>query len=393
MKILMVLSDNTYPPDIRVGKEANSLIKNGHSIHLICRNEGNQKIQENVSGVNVNRINMRQEFLIDHVTLFILLVRQILKVARKNNVDILHVHDVPMAPSTILAGKVLGKKIVLDLHENYPAMIGYAGPVKKKSFGIRMVVKVLEMMERFSCRMADHIIVVEKEAKDRLQEEMGIPENKITIVSNHADITKLDEVGNEDIHLKQPNIVYSGGLSLHRGMDTVLEALEIVNQDREVYLYIIGGKEREIQVLGLDKQMKELKLEDKIEMTGWISFSDSISYVKKSDVCIIPHHSNPHTESTIPHKIFQFMYLRKPILVSDVGPLKRVVDGTNSGLVFKAGDAIDLAQKINKILNSKEQWEAMGDNGRKAVQERYNWNMESRKLISLYDNLEKQQKS
>ncbi|MCK5310423.1 MAG: glycosyltransferase, partial [Thermoplasmata archaeon] len=117
------------------------------------------------------------------------------------------------------------------------------------------------------------------------------------------------------------------------------------------------------------------------------------SYVKKSDVCIIPHHSNPHTESTIPHKIFQFMYLRKPILVSDVGPLKRVVDGTNSGLVFKAGDAIDLAQKINKILNSKEQWEAMGDNGRKAVQERYNWNMESRKLISLYDNLEKQQKS
>jgi len=106
-------------------------------------------------------------------------------------------------------------------------------------------------------------------------------------------------------------------------------------------------------------------------------------------VCIIPHVSNEHTETTIPHKLFQYMYMRKPVVVSDCRPLQRIVMETNSGAVFKSGDEFDFARVILQLFENDLLRKQMGENGNRAVIGKYNWENSSRSLIGLYSNLER----
>lgn len=376
----MVLSDNTYPPDIRVEKEADALLKAGHEVFLVCSMAKGQDKNDDVKGLKVHRINIRQSLLIGHLLFQIIAFLKLLVLIRKFSIDHIHVHDLPLAIPAILAGKISDRKVVLDLHENYPAMMALVSP--------NIVVSILKKIEWFSCYHTDKIIVVVDEAKDRLA-DMGITKGKIHIVSNYADIEKLKHIDDVKKPLNKPALVYSGGLSPHRGMDTVLKALAKVNKERNVYLYIVGGSELELRRSGLNELISDLGLGDSAVVTGWLPFEESIGYVRGSDICLIPHLKNPHTDATMPHKIFQFMYLEKPILVSDVTPLKNVVDETKCGLVFESGNDEDLADKIIQALNIQEQWRTMGENGKKAVIDKYNWKMESEKLIKLYEDIEK----
>jgi glycosyltransferase involved in cell wall biosynthesis len=110
--------------------------------------------------------------------------------------------------------------------------------------------------------------------------------------------------------------------------------------------------------------------------------------MKFSDVNIIPHKSNAHTDNTVPHKLFQSIMSGKPVLVSSSDPLKRLVNSTNSGLVFKADDPEDLANKVLLLYKNKNLCVELGKNGLKATTEgELNWDHEQHNLIKFYRSL------
>ena len=81
------------------------------------------------------------------------------------------------------------------------------------------------------------------------------------------------------------------------------------------------------------------------------------------------------------------MAMKRPVLVSDVSPLKRIVEETRSGEVFTAGDPKSFAQKV-KEMNDFEKLRQYGENGRLAVEGKYNWENDAKRLINLYRELE-----
>jgi glycosyltransferase involved in cell wall biosynthesis len=81
------------------------------------------------------------------------------------------------------------------------------------------------------------------------------------------------------------------------------------------------------------------------------------------------------------------MTMGKPVIVSSVKPLKRIVEETGAGLVYPSGDADALAQAVITIYKNKDLAEKLGKAGKKAVDQKYNWENESKKLIELYYNL------
>ncbi|MCP4707082.1 MAG: glycosyltransferase, partial [Planctomycetes bacterium] len=129
MNILMVLSDNKYPPDGRVEREARDLIRAGHDVYLMARRGVDQPTREVCDGVNVIRVELpfqRCKFaadLIYQVFQKYLIVFHILKACRRHQIDALHVHDLPYAWATVRAGKKLGIPVVFDMHENYLEMM------------------------------------------------------------------------------------------------------------------------------------------------------------------------------------------------------------------------------------------------------------------------------
>ena len=103
------------------------------------------------------------------------------------------------------------------------------------------------------------------------------------------------------------------------------------------------------------------------------------------DIGIIPHQKHAHTDATIPHKLFQYMLGRKPVIVSNCKPLERIVKETGAGLVFESGNIKNLATRIDELRADAELRKTLGANGRTAASGKYSWEFESQKLVRLYE--------
>jgi glycosyltransferase involved in cell wall biosynthesis len=116
------------------------------------------------------------------------------------------------------------------------------------------------------------------------------------------------------------------------------------------------------------------------------------SYVFASQVCLVPHNNFEHTQTTVPHKLFQYMICEKPVLVSDCRPLARIVRETDTGYIFKANDFNDFATKLIYIYNHPKEAQQKGRNGKKVALETYAWRHDANNLLMMYAELEKQHK-
>ncbi|MCK4354531.1 MAG: glycosyltransferase, partial [Dehalococcoidia bacterium] len=180
-----------------------------------------------------------------------------------------------------------------------------------------------KQMEKFCVQQADKVISVVEEAKQHYVNDCGIPAEKATVVMNTEDLDYFYSLPiEEDIVKKyQPcfAISYIGGFGWHRGIQTAISAMpRVLHQVPDARLLLVGSGPNEAA-------LKELagreSVEQAVEFTGWQPFELVPSYISASDVCLIPHIASGHTNSTIPHKIFQCMAMGKPVVVSSAKPL------------------------------------------------------------------------
>jgi glycosyltransferase involved in cell wall biosynthesis len=391
-KNVLMFLDKAFPPDIRVEKESASLIKAGYNVFLLGRKKEGRADFEVYKGIRVLRVKwpiwpIRKMTLWYPVDLLKLFTKS-MSIIIKYNIRILHVHDLPYALFVVMLGKILRRKVVFDMHEHFVAM---SAPVlKKRRMGrsLRLLIFFLRFQEIISCKFSTKTIAVVEENAKRVV-NLGIPSNKVVVVSNTADVDLLDNVAKdftkEERFQGKFVVSYVGGFSLHRGLDTLISAIPLVaKKNPEIHLLLIGGGEMEST---LHELVNTLDIKDHVTFTGWVPFDEAMKYIQLSDLGAIPYHSTPHTNCTVPHKVFQYMYFKKPVLISDVKPLKRIIEAAECGLVFRAGDPGQLAQEILAVMKNPHLLKELGENGHKAVVEKYNWNNEQTKLIRMYDEI------
>ncbi|UCE38109.1 MAG: glycosyltransferase family 4 protein [Thermoplasmata archaeon] len=395
MKILMVLSDNTFPPDIRVEKEARSLISSGHKVHLLVRGSSNQKKEEIVNNIHVHRFfvpTYDMPFL-GYSTYFFIhrykLTYRIIRTIRKYGIQALHVHDLPYGMAAAMAGKIYNLPVIFDMHEHYVDLM--KSNFEVQGMNVPLLPSLLSYEERLVCSNAKKVVVVAEEGINRVAQQHKISKDKIVLVSNTADIqllSRFEEDHKKHKHEKEKDDIilsYIGIFSKDRGIDVLLKAMPLILDKHENVKLLLVGVDPYVEEL--TDLIKDLGIQNKVKFTGWVPISKAMEYVIESDLCTVPHQSTPQRKTTLPHKIFQYMYFKKPVVVSDIPPLKRIVTEAKCGLVFKADDHTDCAQKVNEILDNPKILFEMGENGRKAVQRIYNWNEDAKKLLKLYEEL------
>jgi glycosyltransferase involved in cell wall biosynthesis len=393
LNILMVLSTKKYPPDGRVEREARDLIRDGHNLFLMARRGPGQLKEEVVDGVRVIRVPLpfqSKKAMADLIYFFFqryFILFHIIRACRKYHIEALHVHDLPYAFAATLAGKILGLPDVFDMHEHYVVMLKSSFEAKVyrkfKPFAF-ILLTLLRIEEKFACRWAKKVIVVADEHISRI-EGLGTARENIVVVTNTEDI---DYFGGLPIDEQLVNsyrndfvVLYYGGFSPIRGLETAINAMPMVLEKiPQARLMLVGdGSNRD----ELEELARANKIEDRVIFTGMAPFEKLPSYIQLSSVGLIPHISTPHVETTMPNKIFQFMMLGKPVIVSSVKPMVRVVNDAQCGLVFGERDPQSLAQAILQ-LRDEDLCRKMGQNGRRAVEERYNWQKTVQSLLSLY---------
>jgi glycosyltransferase involved in cell wall biosynthesis len=390
MKVCFLLQ-NDFPPDPRLSRTASVLIKHGHEVELFCDNRRGGPQQEIVEGIRVYRLrhvtsNARGIGRLLRLPIFWnpIWISQFLKFAKRGNFDVIHAINLTMAPLGLLAARLLRIPLVYDMFENYPAAI--------RSWKLRGVFNHIfrnaaaaELLDRFCVRAVDHLIVVTEEAKQRAL-ALGTPSGKITVVYNTPQLDAMTtQTIREDIaqrYKKNFTIVYSGIVSSERGLETAIEAMQILSSSiPNAKLVIVGGGPSEQALRELTIQSG---LQSCVEITGWMDHNLLPSYVAAADVCIVPHPANPFIDTTMPNKLFEYMAMSKPVVVSDAKPLARIVHECKCGAVFTSGSAESFAEAILHVRTNGHDY---GEHGRQAVREKYNWETSSQTLIDLYKRL------
>ena len=144
-------------------------------------------------------------------------------------------------------------------------------------------------------------------------------------------------------------------------------------------LFIGDGIYRE----SLEAKIRSENAQDFAEVVGWIPFEKTASYLAASNICIIPQGSNDLIDNGTPHKLFQYMAMGKPVVVSDAKAMKHVVEETRCGEVFRSKSPQDFARAVLKIKNNPNF--PYGANGIKAVKEKYNWKNDAGGLKKVYE--------
>jgi glycosyltransferase involved in cell wall biosynthesis len=395
VQIGMVLDAKIPPPDIRVEKEARTLIGEGYEVHLLLQRNPGERIDETREGIRFMRGVMmgplREKW---HRYTFNFTFRDpmwrkaIEDFVRVRRINVLHVHDLPLVKETVEVGRALGLPVVADLHENYPAglQVWYDSALKKRTI---YNYSRWARYERSVLQEVDAVVVVVEESKERIV-RLGVPAEKIFVVPNTA--SKERELIPVDPEITgrysgQFVLSYIGGFASHRGLDIAIKALPLL-RDRipGLKLVLVGDRNRSYRRY-LERLSGELKSSELVEMTGWQPFEKIWSYIEASAVCLVPHARNPHTDTTIPHKIFQYMMLGKPVIVSDCPPLRRVVEDSGGGLFFRYDDPEELARRILELYESEALRREVSHAARKAFLDRYNWDRTSGELIGLYRGL------
>lgn len=398
MKIGMVLAGRDFPPDIRVEKEIRALQKAGHQCIILCKNQSGKPFRSEWEGSVIYRRSIPSLFLRKINTFFywwfflnIHWLRFLRRIAAEENIDVFHVHDLPMTGTALKVGKALNIPVIVDFHENFPAAVQFYNAFMKP-FSHRLVDIISgnarwHTYERRVAKDADRVIVVVEEAKIRLTQK-GIDPQKITVVENTIDVDFFESLGISDPIIEKYTdlfvISYIGGFGRHRGLDTAIQAMpNVIQEIPDARLLLVGRGRIKSELMALADR---LGVSGQVIFEDWKPFEEVPSYIAASQICLVPHQSNPHTEATSPHKLFQYMLLEKPVLVSSCKPLQRVVQETGSGLVFTAGDSDSLAAAILQLKDDSLRDE-LGRAGKQAVLDHYNWERTSQNLIRIYDNL------
>jgi glycosyltransferase involved in cell wall biosynthesis len=400
--VICKIWDADYPWDVRVEKVCQSLGKK-HEVHLICRNNLGRARYQEADGIHIHRlpsIPRNRGWLTKLVgfpaffnPVWILVIW---RVVRRYRANIILVRDLPLALAAVLVGCWMNIPVILDMAENYPAMIE---DLWQKNFRlINVVVRnpaFVRLVEKICVRYVDHVLVVVEESRQRLI-NLGVRQEKISLVMNTPTFERFNKAtagGHLALTTKRREnltIIYVGLLEWPRGLETAIHAIcEVQVRLPNIRLVIVGSGRDHAYFEAL---VAKLNLAHRVQFVGWLDYRKAIEFIASADIGLVPHHATASWNSTIPNKLFDYMSMAKPVIVSNAAPTARIVREENCGVVFPEKDFERLGDAIVKLSAANVRAE-LGRRGKEAVLKKYNWSADEERLLRAVEKVARTESS
>jgi len=367
MKKICILAPVHIYDDIRVfRKEAKTLAQNGYDVTLFARINKDKTLE----GIKIRSVEYK-----NRLERFLKLPFLFLK-AIKTNADLYHIHN----PDTLLIGfllKIFGKIVVYDTHEDFEKKLLIRDWIPKLLK--KPIAKLISFFEMLAGILFDKVIITQEELEERISN---------TIIIENAPI--IDDEFIRKVFVNSQNIVtendilrliYIGSISENRGLFRMLKIVKSLNKEVETKLWLIGP-----QNMYVDKA-KKMDSWDFVDYLGRLPQEKAFSYLIKSDFGMITLLNKGDFFQTNPNKIFEYMTFGIPFIATDFKKWVNKLDDINAGLFVNVDKTDSISDLVLKVYNDKKTYHTMSDNGKNYIFNKYNWNIEQKKLLNLYSKL------
>ncbi|HEX2920280.1 MAG TPA: glycosyltransferase family 4 protein [Bacteroidales bacterium] len=390
--------DNDVNSDIRVRKELEIITGEGYDVTTLCF-DFRKSYPDTSTGSKFERIRINRKikdtlfFFLNLLPLYEFLWAQWIRdFILKNEISILHVHDLYMSKAAHKGIKKSGKKVsmILDLHENYPASITTYNWTKGFLRHLLSRPHAWAKKEKEYLNYADRIIVLSESFKnDLLSRYQKLKRENFTVFPNVPDPLKPEYHTKKNIgplfRNNNPVIFYYGVVAERRGIFDTLEVfLRMIEEGKHANLLIVGPVDRS-DSLKFKKMLENDPLSGYVYYIPWIDASDFPSYLDLSDICLAPFHKNPQHESGVANKVYDYMLGAKPVVASDCKPQKELIEDYTCGVIFQNRE--EFHEALIRLLENESLREEMGMRGKNAILQKFNIASLKVNLTGLYKSL------
>src|SRR6185437_9492881 len=356
---VLYLYDGHWPHNAtRVSKEIETLIAAGHSTTILSRGKRRDDDDRRAPSLRVSRMPSAARTGVDRLLSYPVFVNpvwvwQIWREARATDADCIIVRDLPLAPAALVVGRLAGVPVHYDMAEVYPVALHTLLP-HEAGFAILLVraTHLAETVERLVVRRATTTFVVSEESRLRCV-SLGVPADRVVLVGNTT--ANADELAARwpiptDIAdlADKPIALFVGNVFADRGLRYAIEAMSVLAAERpDAVLVIVGdGRER----ARLQELVDSRGLGQRVRFLGWKHHRDHAAYLAHAQLGLLPFMKTAHICITLANKLFDYMAAGLPVLASDVPPMRRVLEETQSGLLVEPGDADALAAALIRLF-------------------------------------------
>ena len=374
-QVKVCILTSVHPPfDTRIfHKQAKTLVKAGYDVVLIAQHNA----EEIVDGIRIvplpkpkNRFERRTK-----------VVWKLFRLALKEKADIYHLHDPELIPVGVIL-KLLGKKVIYDVHEYYSEVVPARVHVKTGYNLVRFITNVF--IERIPSLIFDLLVF----PTYSLEKEHNIPSKSLTLVNfpNVEDIKKSDSYLNWET--KTFDIIHLGTVSPPR-MKFMLDVATELSKSQKNFKWLFLGISKNTINWSRNNYSRTF-LEEYITFLGSVPHLEALKYLGN---CRIGFNYHPYEKRflvAIPMKVFEYMLMALPVVTTALPELKRYLDNNIHALLIDSQDPIRYSETIKSLLDNSNEALAMGVRGKSLIMEKLNWEKtEAKKLLRAYENLTK----
>jgi len=358
-KILMVIS---YP-DTRLRKEVDTLLKCGYEVKVIIWERGwpftcDKKVDVKGLGLNapIGRINSLLYFPIWFLYLFFWLF--------KSEWDVVHAVNFDTYLFSLIASKIKNKPIIYDIYDFYGDMM--------PSILRNIIIKVDKRLLPFS----DVLILADE---SRVEQIGGNIHKNIFTINNSPEEDNFDKNYYAD-NINMFKVFIGGKILKERCLDVVISA---IGKIEGVKLSIRGHCDEtdyKQQIIQLSQKFDNID----IYLDG-VPYEEIVKGTLSADLTIALYDPDiPNNKYASPNKLFEAMASKIPIIVNENTSMADIVRKEKCGIVIPYGNEEALIWAVSRLKNDLSLQKRLGDNGRKAYENKYNWTIMENRLNSIY---------
>ncbi|MCA0353963.1 MAG: glycosyltransferase family 4 protein [Chloroflexi bacterium] len=377
-----------YGAHVRIWEETRALQKLGHRIVIATYHNG-----DNMPGFEIRRswdvpwVKRTMVGASHHkMYLDVALSWRALRVAMEIKPDLIHAH----IHESALIGSVLSRMfkvpLVFDYQGSLTAEMLDHGFLKRDG----MFYKPFHWLENKINRTADAVLTSSFNAANMLRDDWKFPAERLYTVPDSVNTDRFRPFdGSAEWHAERERIrselgipsgrkivAYLGLLAAYQGTNVLLEAAQIIRQQRDDVHFLIMGYPDVRSYLAL---AESLGVADIVTMPGRILYKDAHAYLALGDVAVAPKMSATEGAGKIPN----YMAVGLPVITFDT-PVSHEILG-DAGVYAKFGDAQSLADEILGLIDNPERRHNLAQTVRTRAVNEHSWELAARQIEAIYE--------